>query len=83
MFLKIIEAVSYAVTRGAIKAVWEELRKPRTAVNEEATDEDRIIESRLRGRFAEFLQGPGNFDGERRPEDSAQDRGEDGDQGLA
>ena len=56
MFLRIIESIAYAVTRGAIKAVWEELRKPRTAVDEEVTNEDSAIEDRLRARLALWLQ---------------------------
>ena len=47
MFLKIIESISYAATRGAVKAVLEYLNTPRTATDEETTDEDKNIESRL------------------------------------
>lgn len=69
MLLALVERIAYAVTRGAIKAIWEELRKPRTAVDEEVTDEDRAIEDRLRGRFADWLQA--NPDGDTGPDNAA------------
>ncbi len=81
MFLAIIEKISYAVTRGAIKAIWEELRKPTTAINEEATDEDAIIEARVRRRFAQLLQGDG--DGDPGSDGGPPDRGAGDGQGMA
>ncbi len=79
-FLSLIERVAYAVTRGAIKAIWEELRKPRTAVDEELTDEDREIDSRLRCRLADWLQA--NSDNQPRPDSTPSDSREGAHKGL-
>lgn len=67
MFYTIIEKIAEAITRGAIKAVWAELRKPRTATDEEVTDEDHILEDRLRNRLRLHLAGV-QADGDSDPE---------------
>ena len=54
-FLKLIESVSYAATRGAVKAVLEWYNQPRTATDEEVTNEDSIRERRLRARLDMWL----------------------------
>lgn len=74
----ILERIAYAITRGAIKAIWEELRKPRTAVDEELTDEDAEQQERIRARLIASLGGvPSNGDGDSGPKRSAPDKSAD------
>ena len=53
----LIAKIAEAVTRGVIKAVWAELRKPRTATDEEVSDEDQDRERHIRGVLDRYLVG--------------------------
>lgn len=51
-FLNLVERVSYAVAKGMMKAFLEWYNQPRTATDEETTNEDKFNEDNLRDYLA-------------------------------
>jgi hypothetical protein len=82
VFLKIIQAMSYAVAKGIFDAWWDKMAEPLTAVEEEVTDADLTKGDHIRDRFA-ALRVQDKGDGDREPEGSAPTDGADGGEGMA